>query len=426
LNQQLARRTALDSATLPYHKPFVAFLQEQKNAGRKLVLVTASDRDLALAVAKHVGLFDEVLGSDGKTNLCGGDRLKVLTDKFGDRGFDYAGNSPDDLHIWRGAREAIVVNAGRSLENQAGRCAKPGRVFAPESHRLRSFFQCLRPHQWVKNLIIFVPAVAAHRLAEPLVLWRESWAFLIFCLCASGVYIVNDLADLDADRRHPAKRQRPFASGDLPLQAGLVAGPLLLIAGLFLAAQLSWHFAGVAALYLALTTSYSWRVKQLVLLDVFFLAGLYTIRLVAGHAAADVAYSSWLLMFSMFIFLSLALVKRYVELDATQPVASGESLPGRGYTLDDLAVVTSLGTSSGYLAALVLALYADSQQVMILYAHPTRLLLVCPLLLYWISRMWLLAHRRQMHDDPVVFALKDPASYVIAALALVVLRLATG
>jgi 4-hydroxybenzoate polyprenyltransferase len=427
LKKQLAARVTLDPATLPFNEPFLAFLREKKKAGRKLILATASDRQMALPVADRVGLFDEVLGSDGKTNLRGANKLKMLVEKFGERGFDYAGNARPDLAVWRCAREAIVVNAGRALAQQTANCAKAGPVFPADSSPVRAFAVCLRPHQWVKNAIIFVPALAAHKLSDTSVLLREGWAFIAFCLCASSMYVLNDLADLDADRQHPGKKERPFAAGDLPLPVGLIAGPLLLLAGMWLSVRLSWLLAGVTALYLLLTTAYSWRIKQLALLDVFVLAGLYTIRLVAGHTAADIAYSAWLLMFSMFIFLSLVLVKRFVELKSAKLAAPGAAtLAGRGYVTGDLELVTALGTGSGYLAALVLALYVNSQQVVILYAHPNLLLFACPLLLYWISRMWLLAHRGQMHDDPVVFALKDAVSYLIAGLALLILWLATG
>jgi len=427
LKKKLAERITLKPAGLPYTEPFVAWLRGQKNEGRKLVLVTASDLEMALPVAQHVALFDEVLGSDGKTNLRGANKLRALVEKFGERGFDYAGNAAPDLAVWRGAREAIVVNAGPGLVQRAAQCAKLGRVFEPDSHWFSALIRSLRPHQWVKNMIVFVPAITAHKLNDTAVLWLDARAFLVFCLCASGVYFLNDLLDLDADRQHPTKRSRPFAAGNLPLQTGLILGPILLVAGALLAIQLSWLFAGVVAAYLLLTTGYSWRIKRVALLDVFVLAGLYTIRLVAGHAATDIAYSSWLLMFSMFIFLSLALVKRYVELNSMAELRPGKTVAaGRGYQRHDLELVASLGTGSGYLAALVLALYVESPQVVMLYAHPTLLLLICPLLLYWTSRVWLLAHRGQMHDDPVDFALKDVTSYAVAILAFIVLLLATG
>ena len=425
LKQQLARRVTLDPASLPYNESFLRYLREQKNNGRRLILVTASDRAPARLIAEHVGIFDEVLGSDGQTNLRSAAKLKALVDRFGERGFDYAGNSSADLAVWRGAREAVVVNARPSLVKKASGCARLGRVFEPDTGLFRALFRSLRPHQWVKNLIIFVPTLTAHKLRETPILLLDAWAFATFCLCASGVYVVNDLLDLDADRHHPAKKRRPLAAADLPLPAGMILGPALLLAGLLLALWLSQPFAAVTLAYLLLTTTYSWWIKRMALLDVFFLAGLYTIRLVAGHTATDIAYSAWLLMFSMFIFLSLALVKRYVELNSARQAGKGDSAPtGRGYAQDDLAVVVSLGTGSGYLAALVLALYVNSQQVVTLYAHPNLLLLVCPLLLYWISRVWLLAHRGRMHDDPVVFALRDPTSYAIGTMAVIVLWMA--
>ena len=426
LKQQLATRVTIDPATLPYHEKFLAWLREQKASGRKIILATASDLKMAQPVANHVGLFHEVLASDGKTNLRSGNKLKALTEKFGERGFDYAGNSSADFAVWRGVHEAVVVNASRSVEKKVTAIAKIDQVFSPEAGELRSFIRSLRPHQWVKNFIIFVPAVAAHKIGDPSLLLRDLWAFAAFCLCASGVYVVNDLVDLDADRQHSTKRNRPFASGNLPLQFGLISGPLLLVSGILLAAQLSWLFVQVTVAYVALTTAYSWWLKRVVLLDVFFLAGLYTMRLVAGSAATGIVNSSWLLMFSMFIFLSLALVKRYVELSGARENENGKpAAAGRGYVARDLELVASLGAGSGFLAALVLALYVNNPQVTGLYAHPNVLLLVCPLLLYWISRVWLLAHRGEMHDDPVVFALKDKSSYVVGALAFVAMWLAT-
>jgi 4-hydroxybenzoate polyprenyltransferase/phosphoserine phosphatase len=426
LKQQLVRRVKIDPAALPYHEKFLAWLHGQKSAGRKIILATASDLQMALPVAVHVGIFDEVLASDGKTNLRSKNKLKALVEKFGEHGFDYAGNSSADLAVWRGSRAAIVVNARPSLAKKVAARAKRGRVFEPDSSLPIAFIRSLRPHQWVKNLIVFVPALAGHKLGEPLLLLKAAWAFAAFCLCASGVYLVNDLVDLDSDRQHASKKNRPFAAGDLPLQIGLIFGPLLLAAGILVAARLSWLFAEVTILYVVLTTIYSWRVKRMVLLDVFFLAGLYTMRLVAGSVATGVENSSWLLMFSMFIFLSLALVKRYVELADAKEAESDKPAAGRGYVAGDLELVASLGTGSGYLAALVLALYVNSPQVVLLYLHPKMLLLVCPLLLFWISRVWLLTHRGQMHDDPVVFTLKDKTSYAVGLLICLILFFATG
>ncbi len=426
LKQQLAARVAVDAASLPVNEKFLAWLRAEKKNGRKIVLATASELKMAQPVADRFGLFDEVLASDGKTNLRSENKLRALTEKFGARGFDYAGNASADFAVWRGAREAIVVNACLSVEKKAANCAKVGQVFAPDASFAGAFLRSLRPHQWVKNLIIFVPALAGHKLGDAVLLLRDVRAFAAFCLCASGVYLLNDLVDLDADRQHPSKKHRPFAAGDLPLQAGLICAPIFLAAGLLVAAQLSRSFVEVTVLYVALTTIYSWRVKQIVFLDVFFLAGLYTMRLVAGSVATGIVNSSWLLVFSMAIFLSLALVKRYVELtDAPGPESGKPTATGRGYYTQHLKLVAWLGMGSGWLAALVLAIYVkQSEQVGQLYQHPLLLLLACPLLFLWISRVWRLARRGEMHDDPVVFALKDWASYLVGTLTLLVMWLA--
>ena len=425
LKARIAERTTVDPSILPYNRSLVDFLKTEKERGREIILVTASDTQLAAPVARYLGLFSEVMASDGKTNLRGKTKGDRLASRFGGKGFDYAGNSSVDLPVWSQAREAIVVNAASSLADRARQRCEVRQVFAREASWFNAFIMALRPHQWVKNLIIFVPLVTSHKLGDAHLTFAAALAFVAFSLSASGVYILNDLLDLEADRHHPNKQRRPFASGAVPLPAGLAASPLLIASGLALAASISLGFAFVLLLYLALTTSYSLRLKQIALLDVFCLAGLYTIRLIAGHEATSIKYSFWLLIFSMFIFLSLALVKRFVELrDARQ--SAREGIKGRGYSLDDLELVASLGSSCGFMAVLVLALYANSLEVVGLYKTPMILLLVCPLLLYWISRVWLTAHRGQMHDDPIVFALKDPASYVVGGLTLAVLWIAAG
>ena len=423
LKDQLARRVTLDAARLPYHEPFLAFLREQQRAGRQLLLVTASDRRMAEPVAAHLGLFAEVLASDGKTNLRGRNKAAHLAARFGERGFDYAGNSSIDLPVWARARQALVVNARPGLELRARQVGQVGGVFPATAPAGPAWVSALRPHQWVKNLILFVPLVTSHKITQAPLVLEALLGFVAFCLCASAVYVVNDLCDLDADRRHPTKRDRAFAAGALPLSTGLIAIPVLLAAAGVLASRLSWPFGAVLALYLVLTTVYSAGLKRVALVDVFCLAGLYTIRLVAGHAATGVAYSAWLLVFSMFIFLSLALVKRFVEVDAARAQET-PNIHGRGYVAGDARLVAALGAASGYMAVLVLALYVNSQEVRVLYQQPLLLLLVCPLLLFWISHVWLIAHRAEMHEDPIVFALRDPASYVVGALSLLVLWLA--
>jgi len=425
LKQQLAARVSVDASALPYHTEFLNWLKEQKRSGRKLVLATASDIKMAEPVAKHVGLFDEVLASDGKTNLRDNAKLAALTKKYGERGFDYAGNSSVDLDVWKGSRQAIVVNAGEGLARQAASRTQLGPTFLDHTSPIKSILRCLRPHQWIKNLIVFVPVLTGHQLGDHSILQRAFLAFASFCLCASSAYLLNDLTDLDADRHHQRKRNRPFASGALPLSYGFVGSPFLLFCGLIIAWWLSPTFAGVMLGYFIATVAYSWQIKQVAMLDVFVLAGLYTMRLVGGHVATSIPWSAWLLIFSMFVFLSLALMKRVQELLSVRD-GNGHEVKGRGYTARDLELVSMLGVVSGFLAVLVLALYVNSEQVRMLYAHPNLLLLVCPLLLYWIARVWLLAHRGQMHEDPTAFAFKDWVSYAVGGLTLAIMWFATG
>nr|MCU0248287.1 UbiA family prenyltransferase [Bryobacter sp.] len=348
-----------------------------------------------------------------------------LAEHFGERGFDYAGNSSVDLGVWPYGREAVIVNGTPSLIRRAAAVAKVGPTFDCERSVLPALLKALRPHQWLKSLIVFVPLLTSHHLFDAAFLKPALWAAAAFALCSSAVYVVNDLLDLDHDRVHPTRRLRPFAAGTLPLSYGLALVPALFAVALGVAACVSLRVLAVLAAYALLTLAYSWRLKQIVLLDVFLLAGFYIIRLVAGHEATGIPYSAWLLVFAMFIFLSLALVKRFRELQGLRQ-RNHANAAGRGYRAEDLELVATLGTSSGWLAALVLALYVNSQEVRALYAHPTILLLVCPLLLFWVSRVWLIAHRGAMNDDPVVFAIKDWVSYGIGAMTLLVLWLATG
>jgi 4-hydroxybenzoate polyprenyltransferase len=423
--ERLAAQVQVDPVVLPYHGAFLDWLKQQKAAGRPLLLATASDRAMAQPVAAHVGIFDEVFASDGKINLRNAAKRRALTERYGERGFDYAGNSSDDLGVWPGARAAVVVNAPASLAQRASRVTQVEQTFPNEASRIGPLFRALRPHQWIKNLIVFIPVLTAHQLNDRATVLHVALAFAAFCLAASAVYLLNDLVDLDADRHHATKRNRPFASGALPLPFGLAGAPVLLLAALGLSLVLSWQSALVTALYFVISTSYSWRLKQIALLDVLFLAGLYTLRLVAGHVATGIAWSPWLLAFSMAIFLSLALMKRYQEIQTVRE-QNGHELKGRGYTAHHHDAVVTLGIGSGLAAVVVLGLYVNSAKVVQLYTHPKLLLLACPLLLVWICRVWLLTYRGKMHDDPTAFAFKDWVSYLVGALTLAVMWLATG
>ncbi len=425
LKQQLAQRAEIDPAGLPYHTDFLAWLQTQHQSGRRLLLCTAADQRLAQVVAAHCGVFEAVLASDGQTNLDGPRKAQALVQRFGLGGFDYAGNADSDVVVWQAARQAIVVNASARLlaQAQAQTGVQVERVFASTPGTLRHWPHMLRLHQWLKNLLLFVPLLAAHQL-PPGSAWGSLWlAFVAFSLCASSVYICNDLLDLESDRKHPRKRQRPFAAGALPVWLGLLLAPLLALASLLLALTVGPAFAAWLALYLALTLAYSWWLKRLVLLDCLALALLYTLRVVAGAAAAGLALSFWLLAFSGFLFLSLAFVKRYAELH--QQRSDGKpSAPGRGYLTSDAPLVQTLGVSAGYTAVVVLALYVHSDAVLPLYSNPALLWAAVPIMAYWVSWVWLCAFRGTMHDDPLLFAFQDRSSWVAGLLFGAVLLLA--
>jgi 4-hydroxybenzoate polyprenyltransferase len=377
---------------------------------------------MAQAIAARLELFDEILASDGQRNLKGPTKAAALVERYGTRGFDYVGDSRADLPVWREAREAVVIGSDR-LARAAAEVAKVTRRFTVPP-RAVALLQALRPHQWSKNILLFLPLIAAHQLDDGASLLAASLAFVVFGLTASSVYLLNDLLDLPADRAHPRKRERPFAAGTLSLSSGVLLSPLLLLTAVVLSLVfLPPLFTLILGGYYLLTTAYSFGLKRKPVVDVLVLAALYTARVIAGAAAVAIVPSFWLLAFSMFMFLSLALAKRYTELDGLRE--RGElTAAGRGWHVDDLPLVQSLGTGAGLACVLVLALYIDSEPAKRLYATPQALWLVCPLLLYWISRLWFKTHRGKMHDDPVVFALRDRVSLLVGALTIGILVLA--
>jgi 4-hydroxybenzoate polyprenyltransferase len=374
LQAEVGARVELDPAALAYNRALIDWLESERRTGRSLWLCTAGNEQFASRVAAHLGLFDGVLASDAPVQREGG--------------FDYCPEFPD------------------------------------QSNKLRAITRALRPHQWAKNVLLLVPLLAAHHVGEPGALAAALLAMLAFCLCASSVYVLNDLLDLQADRLHPRKSKRPFASGELAVVTGLLLSTALLaatfaVAALFLPAR----FGAVLAAYYIVTSAYSLYLKRFLLVDALALAGLYTLRIIAGAAAVAVPLSFWLLLFSIFLFLSLAFVKRFAELEALQRQQRLRAA-GRGYLVEDLPVLQSLGIAAGYLSVLVLALYINSPEIEALYHRPKTVWMLCVLLLYWISRVWMMAQRGQMHDDPVVFALKDRQSLAIGVCAAATLALA--
>lgn len=416
LKSRLAADTELDVSMLPFDPQIVEWLEEERANGRTIVLATASHEKYAQAIARHLELFDEVFASDDQVNLSSHRKKDRLVARFGERGFDYAGNSRDDLPVWQTADRAYVVNAPATVRRAAEKAGNVERIFESRPPALKTWLRSLRMHQWLKNLLIFLPLLAGHLLGSPHLIAHAVLAFVAFGLCASSVYLLNDLLDLEDDRHHPTKCRRPFASGTLPLAWGLAAFPMLLAGAFALAfATLPWRFSVVLLGYYALTLTYSIVLKRLVMVDVVVLAILYTVRIVAGTTAIETHLTFWLLAFSMFIFLSLALVKRHVELLSMKGRGLNQSR-GRGYMSSDLELVSSLGSASGYLSVLVLAMYIQDPKTAQLYRHPQLIWLACPLLLYWISRTWLIAHRGRMHDDPIVFALRDRLSLAVIGL----------
>jgi 4-hydroxybenzoate polyprenyltransferase len=414
LKRKLTDHLTFDPTALPYNEDLIAWLREQRSEGRRLVLCTASDQRVANEIAAYLDLFDEVLASDGVINLAGRHKAQALVDRYGEKGFDYAGNSVVDIPVWEHARRAVVVNASARLQKDAEACADVEQVFASRAEGIGVWWKALRIHQWLKNLLLFVPLIAAHRVGEFEMWLTLGLAFVAFSLCASSVYIANDLLDLESDRKHPRKCKRPFAAGVLPVWQGVLVAPLMLIASLGLAYFAGGTFLPWLASYFLLTCLYSFKLKQVVLVDCLVLAVLYTLRIVAGAAVVAMSLSFWLLAFAGFLFLSLAFVKRFAELQM-QLLHGKHMAAGRGYFTDDAPLVQTLGIVAGYAAVLVLALYLNSADVLRLYLAPEWIWGCVPVMLFWVSWVWLQAHRGQMHDDPLVFAVKDRASLIAGA-----------
>ena len=422
--RELAKSVALEPATLPYDLRLLEFLRKEKDQGRRLVLATASDRIWAESVARHLEIFDEVMGSDGTTNLGGEAKAQALVERFGERGFDYAGNGPADRPVWKKARRAIAVNAPPAVEAGLLRDGNLAEQFPASPLKLKTIVTAVRARQWVKNLLVFIPIITAHKLLDVGILAAAGLAFVAISLCASSVYLLNDLFDLDSDRRHPEKWRRPLASGTLAIPAAIALSLLLMAAGFAISLRLPPDAVKLIGVYLVATTAYSLLLKRLVLVDVFTLSFLYALRVLLGGAATGLLLSPWFLAFSVFTFLSLAFCKRASELVRLKKSEMMEA-PGRAYFTWDHLTVQSCGITSGYLAAIVLALYLQSDTVRRLYASPAWLWLIVPVFLYWISRIWVLVNRGEVDEDPVLFATKDRVTWLTAVVGAAILALAT-
>jgi 4-hydroxybenzoate polyprenyltransferase len=414
LKQKLAEGVTHDCASLPYTAELVEYLRAAHASGREVVLVSACDRAVGHQIADHLGCFTCVITSDGKTNLKGPNKARALSERFGARGFDYAGNERADFPVWAAARERLVANAPHSVLRRLAADNKPTLKFAPQNSRLRALVKEIRPHQWVKNVLVFVPVITAHAYTNVHAIAGAATMFAAWCLVASGIYVTNDLLDLEADRRHPTKRKRPFASGDLPIVTGLFLGPALLLAGCAIGAAISWAAAAALVSYVCFSMGYSFHLKKRSLVDVFALAFLFTIRVVGGGIASGYPVTMWLLAFTSFLFLGLAFLKRCSELVRIQALGRVH-MGSRGYGVSDLVVLQMFGVASAFVAIVVFALYLNSTVAENEYAWPAALWAASPCLLLWLCRLWLATARGEMHDDPIVYSMKDWVSWLCGA-----------
>jgi 4-hydroxybenzoate polyprenyltransferase/phosphoserine phosphatase len=414
LKARLAQQFVFDPATLPYNPAVIALAQDAAAKGRRVVLASASDARIVGAIADHLG-FDQWFASDGTTNLKSSRKAARLVSEFGERNFDYAGNEAADLKVWRHARNAIAVGAPDRIVRRLRMGQEVTRIDSAQPS-FRPWIKMIRPHQWAKNALVLVPMLTSHQFSVHNILVGVL-AFVAFSLCASGGYVVNDLVDIEADRAHPTKKKRPFAGGDVPVLKGAMAGALILTAAFALAAAVNLNFLAALAVYFGVNMAYSFSLKRKMIIDVVTLGGLYTIRVVAGAEAIGVELSEWLMAFSMFMFLFLAIIKRHSEM--VMRLNAGLSDPSnRNYKAVDINVLAGLAAAAGYSSVIVFALYIASDTARSLYSHVQYLWFACPLLLYWIARFVMMSQRQHIPDDPLVFALRDRVTLGLAVAVL--------
>ncbi|MEX5745636.1 UbiA family prenyltransferase [Massilia sp. X63] len=417
MKAEVAARVSLAPEQLPYRQDLLDYLRQEKAGGRQIVLATAAHRAIADGVAGHLGLFDRVLASDGSRNLKGSNKLAAIRAEVGPD-FAYAGDSAADLAVWEGAQAAVLVGASRAVSSAVRRRHPVEKEFSRPAAGPATWRKALRMHQWAKNLLLFVPLLTAFSF-YPEDLATMLLAFLCFSGAASATYIANDLWDLGNDRRHPRKKLRPFASGALPITSGVAAATLLLAGAFGLAFAINTGFAAMLLAYVVLTTAYSWWLKERVLIDVLVLSMLYTMRIVTGSVAVGIHTSAWLLAFSLFVFLSLALVKRCSELQLMQQRGQAGA-HGRDYRVVDLAVLWPMGLASALAAVVVLGLFINAPETEQRYASPVLLWGLAGLMIYWLGRLWIKTARGEMDDDPVLYALKDRGSRMAVGLMAVI------
>ena len=415
---KLAEENIPDPAFLPYNEAVLSYLKEQKLYGRYLVLATASNEKIAHSVSQHLGLFDEVVASDDKKNLRGTAKADALVKRFGFRGFSYLGNDRTDLEVWKDAQTGIIANTTNSLAAKAERLVDIEFRLSQPKKRKEAILLTLRPYHWLKNLLVFVPIILSGTFLD-----FEAWiqtciVFVSLSATASGIYVINDIFDIEADRQHSSKRYRPIACGEIPIKRVFFLVPMMLLIGFFLSAITSAFL--LVFTYAVVGVAYSAYLKKQPLVDIFTLAGLYTIRLLTGGVASGYLVSLWLLAHSAFLFLSLAIVKRLTELKKLS-CSSADSLVGRGYFSEDANILQVMGVSSSFVSVLVLALYVQSDVAASAYIHPEILWAIIPTSLFWQCRIWLSVSRGNMHDDPVVYAAKDRVTRAVGLVFLLII-----
>lgn len=418
LKERLADDERLDVSRLPYREDVLHYLRAERAAGRRIYLATGADRRVADRVALHLDLFDGVIASEGEVNLTGPRKLAAIQ-ALAPEGFVYAANSREDLIIWKNAAGAVLVNAPPSVAREAQRERVAERVFTPGPVRASEWLYALRVHQWMKNLLVFVALLTSFRLTDLSAVGEAVVAFIAFSLCASAVYVLNDLLDLEADRAHPRKRYRPFASGRLSIPQGVSLAAITLGAGLAVAFMESFGLTVVILCYLLVTTAYTWYLKARALVDVITLAALYALRIVGGSVAIGVPTSVWLLAFALFLFLSLALAKRCSELLSMKTLGLARA-QGRSYRVEDLTILWPTGIAAGVCSVLVFALFISADELPDHYSAPSLMWFTAMALFYWLAYVWLKTGRGEMLDDPVVFAVKDGASRIAIAVAVAI------
>lgn len=391
--------------TLPYNEEVIDLVNRHRSNGGRAIMVTATDHLVANRINDQLEIFDAIHGSYDKCNLKGAKKLEFLKTEYPSETICYIGDSDADMQVWQGSDKIVTIDLSYRLKRKVDRLKKPTLHLKSDEQYLRSIVRAMRPHQWLKNVLLFLPIMAAHYFSMTAII-QCLIAFCAFSMIASSVYLTNDLVDLSSDRQHPNKKFRPMAAGEVKLQHATLLSVILMIFGFGIAMMVSSFFALIIGIYFITTILYTFLVKKIVALDVCVLAALYTLRVIAGAAAAQLTVSVWLLAFSMFFFFALASIKRQAELVSTSYNDKAD-IVGRGYTTSDLPVVTGMGLASGYLSILVLALYINSSEVLSQYNSPAYLWACCVFLMYWLTRMVIISQRNEMHDDPIIFAAKD-------------------